>query len=241
MKFRFAPTAMPDNCQSVHSLEEKQFARLFSDEGIEDVEDRLAILRVFLETEDHITSVQLMDLLEKAGYNFDPDFVRETLRLMCRYGFACKHDFEGRNSTYEHLHLGQHHDHMICTKCGSITEFVHDQLEAVQKQAAASYGFHMLQHRLEIYGLCSKCYTERVTLLPLAMAKVGEKAVIKDTTGCAKFRHRLLTMGLRTGDALEVITSDGRGQVVVSVEGRRMALGRGLAQKILVEPVNGNR
>ncbi len=228
-----------NKAHGIHNLEERQFSQLFTEEGIDRVSDRLAILRIFLGTEEHITSAQIITLLQEAGHKFEPDFVRETLRLMCRYGFATKRNFRGRQSTYEHLHLGQHHDHMICTKCGSITEFVHDHLEEVQSQAAAAYGFHMLQHRLEIYGLCSQCLQDRVRLLPLAIAKAGERATIRDFSGGARSRHRLLTMGLRNGDDLDVITSDGRGQVVISVDGRRLALGQGLAKKILVEPRNG--
>lgn len=222
--------------QHIHDMEQQQFSRLFTEEGIDRVSDRLDILRVFLSTEEHIASARLIELLNNAGYVFEPEFVRETLRLMCRYGFAIKRDFKGRKSTYEHRHLGQHHDHMICTKCGAVTEFVHDQLETVRQQAAAAYGFHMLQHRLEIYGLCSKCLKDRVRLLPLSAAKPGEKAVIREFVGGSQARHRLLTMGLRMGDEVEIITSSGRGQVVISLDNKRMALGRGFARKVLVQP-----
>jgi Fur family ferric uptake transcriptional regulator len=51
---------------------------------------------------------------------------------------------------------------------------------------------------------------------------------------------RLATMGLRSGDEVEVITNRGEGQVVVAVNATRLALGRGIAGKILVKP-NGSR
>lgn len=224
------------DAHNVHKLEVRQFTRLFREEGIDKIPERLEILRVFLNTEEHITSRRLIELLHDAGHDFDPDFVRQTLRLLCRYGFAMKRDFKGRRSVYEHRHLGQHHDHLICTKCGSITEFVHDGLERAQVDAAASYGFHMLQHRLEIYGLCPECFKKRTPYMPLAMAKAGEKALVRNFAGGSRAKLRLVSIGLRLGDEIEVITSDGKGQVVISVEGKRLALGRGLAQKILVEP-----
>jgi len=48
---------------------------------------------------------------------------------------------------------------------------------------------------------------------------------------------RLLTMGLRIGDCIDVVTNPSTGQLVVSVDFKRFVIGRGMAQKILVEPV----
>jgi Fur family ferric uptake transcriptional regulator len=68
------------------------------------------------------------------------------------------------------------------------------------------------------------------------MARQGEHLIIKDFTGGAGARMRLLTMGLRVGDELDVITSPSKGQMVIAVDCRRYVIGRGLAQKVLVEP-----
>jgi Fur family ferric uptake transcriptional regulator len=125
---------------------------------------------------------------------------------------------------------------MICTKCGKILEFKEDRLEEYQIQIAAARGFHMLQHRMEIYGICGDCIKERSRRLPLNMAKAGERLLIREISGGSASRLRLMTMGLRPGDRLEVITNNGQGQLAISVDMRRYVLGRGLAQKIIVEP-----
>ena len=52
---------------------------------------------------------------------------------------------------------------------------------------------------------------------------------------------RLATMGLRSGDEVEVITNRGEGQIVVAVNTTRLALGRGIANKIMVKPSGGRR
>jgi len=67
------------------------------------------------------------------------------------------------------------------------------------------------------------------------LAKAGERLVIREISGGARVRMRLLSMGLRPGDRIEVITNDGQGQLAVAVDLKRYALGRGLAQKIVVE------
>ena len=222
----------------IHLKEKEQFKKLFKQEYIDSFEDRFAILEVFLQTEKHVTVDELVRLLEQNGHRLDPQFVRETLKRMCRFGFAHKSRFDNGQARYEHRHLGQHHDHMICTRCKKIIEFEEDQLEKLQIQIAATRGFHMLQHRMEIYGICSDCLKDRIQLMPLTMAKAGEKLVLKEFSGDSGVRMRLLTMGLRPGDEIEVITNNSQGQIAVAIGFKRFVLGRGLSQKIMVEQAN---
>jgi Fur family ferric uptake transcriptional regulator len=227
--------------KQIHDQEKEQFKKLFKQEGIDRVEDRFNILEVFLQTEKHVTEGDLVDLLDKRGYRIDRDFVCDTLKLMCYFGFARKNSFDNGDIRYEHRHLGQHHDHMVCTKCRKIIEFSHEELEALQARVAETHQFHMLQHRMEIYGICSDCAKERVKLMPLVKAKPGEKVVIDEFTGGSNVRVRLSSMGLRTGDVIEVVTNHFTGQVVVAVEHKRYVLGRGLAKKIMVRTENGQK
>lgn len=219
----------------IHNREKVQFKKLFKQENIDSIEDRFKILEVFLKIERHVTPNELVQLLSDKGYNFEPRFVQDTLNLMCRYGFANKNSFNNGQVRYEHRHLGQHHDHMICTKCKKIIEFKENQLETLQLQIAETYGFHMLQHKMEIYGICADCLKERLQEMPLVMAKQGERLIIKDITGGSGGRMRLLTMGLRLGDEIEVITNKNKGQLVIAADYKRYVLGRGLAEKILVQ------
>ena len=221
----------------IHSREKDQFKKLFKQENIDRFEDRFKILEVFLQTERHLTVSELIELLNESGYQFKSDFVRDTLKLMCRFGFARKNRFNNGDVRYEHRHLGQHHDHMICTKCKNIYEFEDEQIENMQVQVAAAHNFHMLQHKMEIYGICSNCLKDHIQLMPLIYAKQGERLEIKEFTGGATARVRLLSMGLRIGDTVDIITNLNQGQLVVAVGYNRYVLGRGLAQKILVEPV----
>jgi len=221
----------------IHHQENKQFKMLFKQELTDNFEDRFKVLDAFLQTERHVTASELIKILDDKGYHLKPELVRETLKLMCRFGFAQKNRFENREVRYEHRHLGQHHDHMICTKCKGIFEFHNEQLENLQVKIAATYGFHMLQHKMEIYGICSECLKDRVKLMSLAVAKQGERLIIKEFMGGTNVQMRLLTMGLRIGDQIDVVTNISKGQLVIAVEGKRYALGRGLAQKILVQPV----
>ena len=223
----------------IHSREKKQFEKLFKQEDIDNFEDRYKILEVFLQTERHLTANELVELLHDNRLEFEPDFVRETLKLMCRFGFASQMRFDNGHIRYEHRHLGHHHDHMICTKCRNIFEFEDEKLEHLQAEIAVAYGFHMLQHQMEIYGICAKCREDRDRLLPLTRARQGERLIIKEITGGTHVRMRILTMGLRIEDIIEVVTNLSKGPLVVASDFKRYVLGRGLAQKIVVEPVSG--
>jgi Fur family ferric uptake transcriptional regulator len=200
----------------------------------------MAILEIFLGIEGHISFNELMDALTQNGSAFEPDFVKQTLNLLCRYGFASKKQFKGQPTLYEHRHLGSHHDHLICTRCNKIVEFENQQIENMQVDIASSHGFHVLQHRMEIYGLCSDCLKERVDLIPMSHAQEGERGIIEEFMGGAGAQLRLATLGIRKGDHIEIITNNGRGQLVVAVDTTRLAMGRGVANKILMKP-NGRR
>ncbi len=223
--------------KQIHKQEKEQFKTLFRQENIDRFEDRFKILEIFLQTERHLTANEIHDLLVENAIHFKPDFIRETLQLMCQFGFALKTRFDHGGARYEHRHIGQHHDHMVCTKCGEIIEFKDDRLENLQSYLASVHGFHMLQHKMEIYGICSKCLKNRIRQMQLSLSKPGERLTITGFTGGAGGRMRLLSMGLRIGDGLEVISNLNQGQVVIAVDAKRYVLGKGLAQKILVERI----
>jgi Fur family ferric uptake transcriptional regulator len=220
---------------TLHKQEKEQFCKLFKQDRVTDFENRFAVMETFMQTDGHISSEQMIQRLKDLGHRLDPEFVRDTLKLMCQYGFASKRQFDNGEILYEHLHLGQHHDHMVCTKCRKIVEFEDPQLERLQVQAAARHGFHLLQHKMEMYGICAQCMAQRQELLRLSEAPKGERLVIARLDGGPMARARLMAMGLRIGDEVDVITNSGQGQLVIGVDYKRIVIGRGLAAKLLVQ------
>ena len=223
--------------QTIHRQEQEQFIKLFEKDRIDRFEDRLAVLELFLGSEHHVTVSELAALARQAGHRFNDEFVLETIELMCRYGFAQANHFDNGQVRYEHRHLGQHHDHLICTKCQKIIEFEDADIEQLQLKVAAAYGFHMLQHRMELYGICRQCLDQREQVLSLDSARSGERLRIVSFSGGAQSKLRLLSMGLRVGDEIEVITNIHQGQVVIALDFKRLVLGKGMAQKIRVEAI----
>ncbi|MGD9157112.1 MAG: transcriptional repressor [Desulfobacteraceae bacterium] len=217
-----------------HQLEKDNFRALIENDSIGNVEERLNIIDVFLEVEEHITLEELNRRLKEKGYDYDIDFVKECMTRWVKYGFAQKKEFEGQPILYEHRHLGKHHDHLICTKCGKITEFENAEIERLQAAVAANHGFHMLQHKMEVYGLCSDCIKHRKPLMPLTMGKPGENLVITEMRAGRHARSRLSSLGLNPGDRVEIINNNNDGRLVIGHKQTRIAIGRGIGEKILV-------
>ena len=78
----------------------------------------------------------------------------------------------------------------------------------------------------------------RQRAVPLVVLPPGSRARVLTVTGRGHgVRMRLLQMGLTPGAIVEIVENYGRGPVLVRVRGAVLALGRGLAEKVLVEPV----
>lgn len=221
--------------RNTHEQEKKQFIRLFQKQGVEQFDLRLQVLDAFLKLEHHVSINDILTQLKKDGSNLDEPFALNSMDLLCRFGFATKIEFEEKDPRYEHRHLGLHHDHMVCTKCGNILEFKDEQIERLQLKLANAYGFHMLQHKLDIYGICSRCMEDRTGLVTLHRARQGEKLIIKEIKAGNIFQLRLSAMGLKIGDQIEIVSSGFGGQVVIATGENRMVIGKGMAEKIKVE------
>jgi ferrous iron transport protein A len=74
--------------------------------------------------------------------------------------------------------------------------------------------------------------------IPLAMLPQGAGARVRELCGGEKALHRLTEMGLVKGAFLSVFQNRNGGPVMVSLGDSRIAIGRGLAMKVLVEEVS---
>ena len=117
---------------------------------------REQILAMFLKTE-HITAEQMYrTLLSRKDPHIGLATIYRILNLFCDAGLAQARHF-GAQTQYDNVSHKRHHDHLICTSCGKIVEFQNCEIERLQEQVAAQHGFVIQTHKLELYGLCSRC------------------------------------------------------------------------------------
>ena len=100
-----------------------------------------------------------VDELYNRVSKFDPKIsiatVYRTVKLFEEAGILTKHDFKGGKARYEAMRES-HHDHLIDIKSGEIIEFVDEEIEKLQKKVAEKYGYTLVDHKLELYGVKKK-------------------------------------------------------------------------------------
>src|SRR5688500_4417705 len=134
--------------------------------GLRRTAQRDVILEIFLRTEEHLTSEDLYWLLQKEDPSVGHTTVYRTLKLLTEAGLAREVRFGDNKTYYEHHFKHDHHDHMICTECGKVIEFVSPEIEILQDQMADKLGFRLSHHSLRMWGQCSECQEKNAETHP---------------------------------------------------------------------------
>jgi Fur family ferric uptake transcriptional regulator len=138
--------------------EEKEiFLEHIQKAGLRRTSQRDLILEIFLNTHDHLTSEDLYWLVQKQDPSVGHTTVYRTLKLLTEAGLAREVRFGDNKTYYEHHFKHDHHDHMICTECGKVIEFVSPEIETLQDQMADKFGFRLSHHSLRMWGQCAEC------------------------------------------------------------------------------------
>ena len=107
------------------------------------------------EAEDHPDVDELYKRVTKIDSKISIATVYRTVNLFQEVGNLAKHEFKGGEARYEEVNEG-HHDHLIDIKSGEIIEFVDYEIEKLQKKVAEKYGYKLVDHKLELYGIKKK-------------------------------------------------------------------------------------
>ena len=125
--------------------------------GLKNTQQREEIAEKFLKADQHLSAEELYRRIHRTHPEVGLSTVYRTLKLLVDAGLASQRDFGDGITRYEPSSGEDHHDHLICVRCGAIIEFKNLKIEALQKEVAALKGFTVIRHRLEIYGYCEKC------------------------------------------------------------------------------------
>ena len=123
--------------------------------GVKLTDQRKIIAKVMSESNDHPNVDELYKRVSKVDTKISIATVYRTVKLFEEIGILAKHDFKGGKARYEELNEG-HHDHLIDVKSGEIIEFVDNEIEELQKKVAEKYGYDLVDHKLELYGIKKK-------------------------------------------------------------------------------------
>tara|TARA_B100002019_G_scaffold58430_1_gene50183 strand:- start:73 stop:483 length:411 start_codon:yes stop_codon:yes gene_type:complete len=120
--------------------------------GVKLTDQRRIIAKVMGESQDHPDVDELYNRVSKIDSKISIATVYRTVKLFEEAGIVTKHDFKGGKARYEQLNES-HHDHLIDIKTGEIIEFVDDEIEKLQQKVAEKYGYKLVDHKLELYGI----------------------------------------------------------------------------------------
>ncbi len=136
----------------------EDFKLLLKKNGLKFTIQREIILEMLYNSDEHLTPEALHQLILKKYPDLNTGIatVYRTLSLLEDSEIVTSLSFGAQGKKYE-LGAKDHHDHLICTECGDITEFVDEEIEKRQEVISNEFGFKMTDHSMQIYGICKAC------------------------------------------------------------------------------------
>jgi Fur family ferric uptake transcriptional regulator len=157
---------MPD------AREHDRFLQFLRSKGLRVTQERLRLFDEIFAQHKHIDAEELLATMKGRGLKISRATVYRNLDLLVDCGLVRKQRLGRDRFLYEHVHGGQHHDHLVCTGCGRVVEFVSQGIAALQSEICRAHGFVPTRHTLQISGLCNDCAGAQTVPLP-AQAQGG--------------------------------------------------------------------
>lgn len=143
------------------------------DRGIRLTAERRSILAGVLTCGGHFDADRLLGHFRHQGVQVSRATVYRTLNTLVEVGLLRKIDMGDRQSLYEPIEGREHHEHMICVRCGEILEFVEPEIERLQQEVCHRIGFEPLDHTLQIYGVCQTCNCKDIAIGSEGLTRAG--------------------------------------------------------------------
>ena len=123
--------------------------------GLRSTGKRRLIIQHFFEARAHISLDELLSAVNQENPSIGYATVYRTMKMLVEGGIAEEHRFSDGVTRYEPAVHDSHHDHLICVECGRIQEFEEPLIEQLQARIAERLGFELVDHKHELYGICS--------------------------------------------------------------------------------------
>ena len=133
-----------------------RFKSYLREQRLKSTTQRDAIVEVFLSGAGHVSVEELYGKVRRHHPGIGYATVYRTMKLLTECGIADERHFRNGEARYE-VAEKNHHDHLICERCGKIVEFEEEQIEILQERTAHRLGFELRGHKMELYGICRDC------------------------------------------------------------------------------------
>jgi Fur family ferric uptake transcriptional regulator len=131
--------------------------RHMAEKGLKSTKQRSVIIESFFKQGGHLSVEEVWTRVRQENPRVSVATVYRTMKLLLESGLVRAQNFGDGQTRFEAALGREHHDHLICTQCGTIVEFENDQIERLQESVARRHGFRVESHKMELYGLCRQC------------------------------------------------------------------------------------
>jgi Fur family ferric uptake transcriptional regulator len=135
----------------------ERFEKLLERKSLRLTEARAAIVEAALARSGHYPIDELIADLKRLGIRGSKATVYRTLPLLAEAGIVQPAIVAGDSKSYETTYGADHHDHLVCARCGKVVEFGFEAFEMLQREVAGRYGFRLDSHHHELVGTCPEC------------------------------------------------------------------------------------
>ena len=126
-------------------------AEFMAAQGKKQTRQRAAIVDSFLQADGHLSIQEVLEKVQETDPGIGFATVYRTMKMLVEAGVAKERHFGTEQALYELVHKDEHHDHMICARCGHIFEFEDEVIETRQEKIARGRGLRITGHRHELY------------------------------------------------------------------------------------------
>ncbi len=134
-----------------------QLSAYMERKGLRSTSQRRLVSDVFFRAAGHHSLDEVLAMARAEDPRVGYATVYRTMKLLVECGLANERQFGDAVTRFEIAHHDSHHDHLICLECKRIVEFEDSEVEAHQEALAQRYGFSLVSHKHELYGLCAEC------------------------------------------------------------------------------------